>query len=140
MTKQTIYFLCTGNSCRSQIAEGWAKKYLGNKWDVFSAGIEAHGHNPNAVKAMNEIGIDISGQTSDIIDLKILKNADLVVTLCGDAADKCPITPPNVKREHWGFEDPAKATGTAEEKWSVFQRIRDEIGIKIQQFALESTK
>lgn len=140
MTKQTIYFLCTGNSCRSQIAEGWAKKYLGNKWDVFSAGIEAHGLNPNAVKAMNEIGIDISGQTSDIIDLKILKNADLVVTLCGDAADKCPITPPNVKREHWGFEDPAKATGTAEEKWSVFQRIRDEIGIKIQQFALESTK
>lgn len=140
MTKQTIYFLCTGNSCRSQIAEGWAKKYLGNKWDVFSAGIEAHGLNPNAVKAMSEIGIDISGQTSDIIDLKILKNADLVVTLCGDAADKCPITPPNVKREHWGFEDPAKATGTAEEKWSVFQRIRDEIGIKIQQFALESTK
>lgn len=140
MTKQTIYFLCTGNSCRSQIAEGWAKKYLGDKWDVFSAGIEAHGLNPNAVKAMNEVEIDISGQTSDIIDLEILNHADLVVTLCGDAADKCPITPPNVKREHWGFEDPAKATGTAEEKWSVFQRIRDEIGIKILQFALESNK
>jgi arsenate reductase len=140
MTKQTIYFLCTGNSCRSQIAEGWAKKYLGDKWDVFSAGIEAHGLNPNAVKAMNEVEIDISRQTSDIIDLEILNHADLVVTLCGDAADKCPITPPNVKREHWGFEDPAKATGTAEEKWSVFQRIRDEIGIKIQHFALESTK
>ncbi|MCZ8539692.1 arsenate reductase [Paenisporosarcina quisquiliarum] len=140
MTKQTIYFLCTGNSCRSQIAEGWAKKYLGDKWDVFSAGIEAHGLNPNAVKAMNEVEIDISGQTSDIIDLEILNHADLVVTLCGDAADKCPITPPNVKREHWGFEDPAKATGTAEEKWSVFQRIRDEIGIKIRQFALESNK
>lgn len=140
MTKQTIYFLCTGNSCRSQIAEGWAKKYLGDKWDVFSAGIEAHGLNPNAVKAMNEVEIDISGQTSDIIDLEILNHADLVVTLCGDAADKCPITPPNVKREHWGFEDPAKATGTAEEKWSVFQRIRDEIGIKIRQFALDSTK
>lgn len=140
MTKQTIYFLCTGNSCRSQIAEGWAKKYLGDKWDVFSAGIEAHGLNPNAVKAMNEVEIDISRQTSDIIDLEILNHADLVVTLCGDAADKCPITPPNVKREHWGFEEPAKATGTAEEKWSVFQRIRDEIGIKIQHFALESTK
>ncbi|MEK3995235.1 arsenate reductase (thioredoxin) [Psychrobacillus sp. FSL K6-2365] len=140
MTKQTIYFLCTGNSCRSQIAEGWAKKYLGDKWIVFSAGIEAHGLNPNAVKAMNEVEIDISRQTSNIIDLEILNHADLVVTLCGDAADKCPITPPNVKREHWGFEDPAKATGTAEEKWSVFQRIRDEIGIKIQHFALESTK
>lgn len=140
MTKQTIYFLCTGNSCRSQIAEGWAKKCLGDKWDIFSAGIEAHGLNPNAVKAMNEVEIDISGQTSDIIDLEILNHADLVVTLCGDAADKCPITPPNVKREHWGFEDPAKATGTAEEKWSVFQRIRDEIGIKIRQFALDSTK
>lgn len=140
MTKQTIYFLCTGNSCRSQMAEGWAKKYLGDNWNVFSAGIEAHGLNPNAIKAMNEVGIDISEQTSDIIDLEILNHADLVVTLCGDAADKCPITPPQVKREHWGFDDPAKATGTEEEKWAVFQQVRDEIGNRINQFAQESTK
>lgn len=134
MTKQTIYFLCTGNSCRSQMAEGWAKKYLNDNWNVFSAGIEAHGLNQNAVKAMNEVGIDISEQTSDIIDLEILNSADLVVTLCGDAADKCPMTPSHVKREHWGFNDPAKATGTEEEKWAVFQRVRDEIGNRINQF------
>lgn len=86
MSKKTIYFLCTGNSCRSQMAEGWAKKHLGDEWNVYSAGIEAHGLNPNAVKAMREAGIDISEQTSDIIDPDILHNADLVITLCGDAA------------------------------------------------------
>ncbi|MDQ0926396.1 arsenate reductase [Bacillus atrophaeus] len=122
MSKKTIYFLCTGNSCRSQMAEGWAKKHLGDKWNVYSAGIEAHGLNPNAVKAMKEVGIDISDQTSDIIDPDILNNADLVVTLCGDAADKCPMTPPHVKREHWGFDDPAKAQGTEEEKMGVFPK------------------
>ncbi|MBY9079329.1 hypothetical protein KIH86_22955 [Paenibacillus sp. HN-1] len=91
MSKKSIYFLCTGNSCRSQMAEGWAKKLLGD--------------------------------------------ADLVITLCGDAADKCPITPPKVKREHWGFDDQAKAAGTDEEKWAVFQRVRDEIGERIERFA-----
>lgn len=135
MTKKTLYFLCTGNSCRSQMAEGWGKEILGDEWQVLSAGIEAHGLNPNAVKAMNEVGIDISGQTSDIIDLNILNNADFVVTLCGDAADKCPMTPPHVKRDHWGFVDPAKAEGTDEEKWTIFQNVRDEIGERIRQFA-----
>ncbi|MBT2572075.1 arsenate reductase, partial [Planococcus sp. ISL-110] len=75
MTKKTLYFLCTGNSCRSQMAEGWGKQILGDEWQVLSAGIEAHGLNPNAVKAMNEVEIDISGQTSDMIDLDILNNA-----------------------------------------------------------------
>lgn len=135
MTKKTLYFLCTGNSCRSQMAEGWGKQILGDEWQVLSAGIEAHGLNPNAVKAMNEVDIDISEQTSDIIDLEILNNADFVVTLCGDAADKCPLTPPHVKRDHWGFTDPAKAQGTDEEKWTVFQDVRDEIGARIRQFA-----
>lgn len=134
MSKKTIYFLCTGNSCRSQMAEGWAKKHLGDEWNVYSAGIEAHGLNPNAVKAMKEADIDISDQTSDIIDPAILNSADLVVTLCGDAADKCPVTPPGVKREHWGFDDPAKATGSEEEKWAFFQRVRDEIGERIERF------
>lgn len=82
--KENNLFLCTGNSCRSQMAEGWGRKYLGDKWNVYSAGIEAHGLNPNAVKAMKEAGIDISNQTSDIIDPDILNNADFVVTLCGD--------------------------------------------------------
>ncbi|WP_252311577.1 arsenate reductase (thioredoxin) [Sinobaca sp. H24] len=135
MERKTLYFLCTGNSCRSQMAEGWGKELLGDEWEVKSAGIEAHGLNPNAVKAMNEVNIDISNQTSDIIDTTILNNADLVVTLCGDAADRCPMTPPHVKREHWGFDDPAKATGTEEEKWQFFQRVRDEIGGRLQEFA-----
>lgn len=129
-----LYFLCTGNSCRSQMAEGFAKKLLPTDWTVKSAGIEAHGLNPKAVKAMQEVQIDITTQTSDVIDPQILNQATLVVTLCGDAADKCPVTPPHVKREHWGFTDPAKATGTEEEKWAVFQEVRDAIQKRIQDF------
>jgi len=119
------------------MAEGFGKKHLGDTYDVYSAGIEAHGLNPNAVKAMNESGIDITTQTSDKIDMELLNNADFVVTLCGDANDKCPMTPPHVKRDHWGFDDPAKAEGTEEEKWTFFQRIRDEIEERIARFAKE---
>ena len=140
MTKKTLYFLCTGNSCRSQMADGWAQKLLPEEWEVYSAGIETHGVNPNAIKAMNEVGIDISHHTSDLINPDILNKATLVVTLCGDAADKCPMTPPGVRREHWGFEDPAKATGTEEEKWAVFQQVRDAIGTRIEQFVNEELK
>ncbi|WP_019244093.1 MULTISPECIES: arsenate reductase (thioredoxin) [Bacillus] len=133
--KKIIYFLCTGNSCRSQMAEGWAKKYLSDEWNVKSAGLEAHGLNPNAVKAMKEVGVDITHQTSDIIDLDILNNAELVVTLCGHASEHCPVTPSSVNRIHWGFDDPAKAEGTIEEKWAFFQRVRDEIGARVKRFA-----
>ncbi|RHW34144.1 arsenate reductase (thioredoxin) [Neobacillus notoginsengisoli] len=135
MSKKTLYFLCTGNSCRSQMAEGWGKQILGEEWEVKSAGIEAHGVNPTAIKAMKEAGVDITNQTSDIIDPEVLHNADFVVTLCGDAADKCPVTPKHVKREHWGFDDPAKAEGTDGEKWAFFQRVRDEIRDRIKRFA-----
>ncbi|MEK5097838.1 MULTISPECIES: arsenate reductase (thioredoxin) [Bacillus] len=134
--KDDLLFLCTGNSCRSQMAEGFGKKYLGDEYNVYSAGIEAHGLNPNAVKAMKEAGIDISNQTSDMIDPQILNKADFVVTLCGDANDKCPMTPPHVKRDHWGFDDPAKAAGTEKEKWAVFQRVRDQIEERIKRFAI----
>lgn len=129
-----IYFLCTGNSCRSQMAEAWGKHYLGKEWDVYSAGIEAHGVNPLAVKAMNEVEIDITDQTSDKIDASLLDRADLVVTLCGHANDVCPATPKNKERVHWGFDDPAKAEGTEEEKWKVFQSVRDQIGERIKTF------
>lgn len=137
MAKNILYFLCTGNSCRSQMADGWANELLPDNWEVHSAGIEAHGLNPNAVKAMSEVGIDISNNTSDIIDNTLLQKATLVVTLCGDAADKCPVTPPHVRREHWGFFDPAKATGSDEEKWQVFQDVRDAIRARIEQFVKE---
>ena len=135
MSKKTIYFLCTGNSCRSQMAEGWARHYFGQEWNVYSAGVEAHGLNPKAVKAMGEVSIDISKQTSDVIDTDLWNDADMIVTLCGDASDRCPMTPPHIRREHWGFDDPAKAEGSDEEKWAEFQRVRDEIGYRIQQFA-----
>ncbi|MDH5140434.1 MULTISPECIES: arsenate reductase (thioredoxin) [Staphylococcus] len=128
MDKKTIYFICTGNSCRSQMAEGWGKKILEKDWNVYSAGIETHGVNPKAIEAMKEVSIDISNHTSDLIDNDILKQSDLVVTLCSDADDNCPILPSNVKKEHWGFDDPAG------KKWSEFQRVRDEIGKKIKEF------
>ncbi|WP_394188234.1 arsenate reductase (thioredoxin) [Paenisporosarcina quisquiliarum] len=134
MEKKILYFLCTGNSCRSQMAEAFGHKHLSDQFDVYSAGIEAHGLNPNAIKAMDEVEIDIRNQTSDTIDTELLNRADYVVTLCGDANDKCPITPPHVTRWHWGFDDPARAEGTEEEKWAVFQRVRDEISERIEEF------
>ncbi|MFT8316716.1 MAG: arsenate reductase (thioredoxin) [Sporolactobacillus sp.] len=137
MDKKLIYFLCTGNSCRSQMAEGFGKKYLSEAYDVRSAGIEAHGLNPNAIRAMQEIGIDISEQKSKIIESESLNQAYLVVTLCGDAEERCPMTPPHVRREHWGFDDPAKAKGTPEEIWLVFQNIRDGIEKRIKALAQE---
>jgi len=125
--KPIIYFICTGNSCRSQMAEGFGKKYANGKFAVYSAGIEAHGLNPRAVASMKEVGIDISNHTSDFIDRELLNNAAYAITLCGDAEERCPYTPPHVKRLHWGLEDPAKATGTEEEIMAVFRKVRDEI-------------
>ncbi|MDC6327170.1 arsenate reductase (thioredoxin) [Staphylococcus auricularis] len=128
MTKKIIYFICTGNSCRSQMAEGWAKNILGDEWQVYSGGIEAHGVNSKAIEAMKEVGIDISNHTSNLIDNTILNQSDLVVTLCSDADQNCPVLPPNVKKEHWGFDDPAG------KPWSEFQRVRDEIKAAIDSF------
>ena len=128
MTKKTIYFVCTGNACRSQMAEGLGKEILGSEWNVYSGGIEAHGVNPNAIKAMAEIDIDISGNTSDLIQQDIINEADLGVTLCSDADQNCPILPAHVTKEHWGFDDPAG------KEWTEFQRVRDEIKTRIQQF------
>ena len=128
-----IYFLCTGNSCRSQIADGLAKSILNsNEWEVRSAGIEAYGINPRAVKIMNEINIDISQNKSEIIDIDYLNSSDLVITLCGDALDNCPVIPKNVEHQHWGLEDPAKATGTEGEIMAMFRETREEIERRIK--------
>lgn len=137
MTKPIIYFLCTGNSCRSQIAEGWARHLAGDKIEVHSAGVEAHGLNPRAVDAMREVNVDISQHTSKLIDTDLLNRADYVITLCGDANDRCPTTPSHVNRLHWGFEDPAKATGREEEVQAKFRDVRDGIRDKIQEFLKE---
>ena len=121
-----IYFLCTGNSCRSQMAEGYGHKFLSDsEFEVRSAGIETHGLNPRAVKVMSEDGIDISKQTSDLIDLDYFNHADLIITLCGDAKDKCPRIPKGVEHIHWDLKDPAQATGSEEEIISEFRKTRN---------------
>ncbi|SFV05870.1 arsenate reductase (thioredoxin) [Alicyclobacillus macrosporangiidus] len=134
MKKPVVYFLCTGNSCRSQMAEGWARHLGADRIEVHSAGIEAHGLNPRAVATMKEAGVDISKHTSKTIDPDLLNRADYVITLCGDANDRCPMTPPHVKRLHWGFEDPARANGTDEEIMAKFQEVRDAIRSRVQAF------
>ena len=127
-----IYFLCTGNSCRSQIAEGYGKAILPtDEFEIKSAGIEQHGINPRAVQVMAEEGIDISTQTSDLIDMDYFNQADLIITLCGDAKDKCPVIPKGIKHVHWDLEDPAKATGTEEEIINKFREIRDDIKSRV---------
>ncbi|PSL44051.1 arsenate reductase [Salsuginibacillus halophilus] len=132
--KPIIYFLCTGNSCRSQMAEGFGRHYLSDEFEVYSAGIEAHGVNPKAVEVMKDASIDISRQTSDQIDQDILKEATHVITLCGHADEVCPTVPAGAFRAHWGFDDPPKAEGSEAEKHAVFIRVRDEIEARIRRF------
>ncbi|MDC6396926.1 arsenate reductase (thioredoxin) [Lactiplantibacillus pentosus] len=126
-----IYFLCTGNSCRSQMAEGFARQLLPAGWEVASAGVEVHGVNPLAVQVMAEIGIDIRQQTAKLIDPEYLAQCAVVVTLCGDARDRCPVTPPTVTRLHWPLPDPAQAPGSPTEKLPVFRQVRDQIQAQV---------
>lgn len=119
-----VYFLCTGNSCRSQMAEGYGHKFLKN-WEVRSAGIEPHGVNSRAVQVMVEDNIDISTQQSDLIDMKYFNESDLIITLCGYALDKCPMIPKGVNHEHWDLKDPARALGTETEILAEFRKTRD---------------
>lgn len=136
--KPLVYFLCTGNSCRSQIADGFLKTLGGGKYEVKSAGLEAHGLNPRAVQVMMEAGVDISKNTSDVIDPDILNRADYVITLCGHADEHCPvISNKNVTKWHWGFDDPAKAAGTEDEIMNQFRTVRDSIKSRIEQFVKE---
>lgn len=122
-----ILFLCTGNSCRSQIAEGWARRLAPKGITIQSAGIEAHGKNPRAIAVMKEVGIDISGQESTRVDDAILAAADLAVTVCGHADEYCPALPPYTKKEHWPLQDPAKASGEEAHIMQVFRESRDDI-------------
>lgn len=121
-----IYFLCTGNSCRSQIAEGYGRKYL-KGWEVRSAGVEMHGLNPQAVQVMQGDGIDISTQKSKLIDLDYFNSSDLIITLCGDARDKCPMVPASHEHQHWDITDPAG------HDLSVFIEVREEIKKRVIQ-------
>ena len=126
-----LLFLCTGNSCRSQMAEGLANFKLNKAFKIYSAGVEAHGLNPRAVKAMDEIGIDISGQQSQSISEDELSEYDLIITLCSDARERCPVLLGSQRNIHWGLEDPANATGTEKEIMNVYRKIRDQISFNI---------
>ena len=122
-----ILFLCTGNSCRSQMAEGWARALGGDAFVVQSAGIEAHGKNPRAITVMGESGIDISGQESTIVSDEMIGEANVVVTVCGHADEQCPALPTSVQKIHWPLSDPAKASGTEDEIMAEFRATRDEV-------------
>ena len=120
-----ILVLCTGNSCRSQMAEGYLRHFAGDKAEVFSAGVETHGVNPNAIQIMKEDGIDISQHTSNNLEEYLAVNFDFVITVCDNARERCPYFPSSAKKFHHNFPDPAKATGTEEEIKSEFRKVRD---------------
>jgi arsenate reductase len=128
--KTTVLFLCTGNSCRSQMAEGWARHLKGEVIDAYSAGIETHGLNPNAVKVMAEAGVNISGQRSKLVDELKGIAFDYVITVCDHAHEACPLFPGKTKVIHQGFDDPprlARNAKTDEEALGQYRRVRDEI-------------
>ncbi|MEJ2384467.1 MAG: arsenate reductase (thioredoxin) [Xanthomonadales bacterium] len=127
-----VLFLCTGNSCRSQMAEGWLRALGGEAFVAQSAGIEAHGKNPRAIAVMREAGIDISGQESTVVTGAMIAAADVVVTVCGHADEQCPALPPSVRKLHWPLSDPAKATGTEPEILAAFRATRDAVEARIR--------
>ncbi|MGH2571560.1 MAG: arsenate reductase ArsC [bacterium] len=122
-----VLFLCTGNSCRSQMAEGWARELLDDGIEAYSAGVEAHGLNPRAVRVMAEAGVDIRGQRSQRVDEYADLAPDLVVTVCDNAAERCPVLPGARRTIHRSFRDPARAEGSEDEVLAVFRSVRDEI-------------
>jgi arsenate reductase len=137
MPQKNILVLCTGNSCRSQIAEGYLRYFSNYKSVVFSAGIEAHGLNPKAVQVMREDGLDISHHTSNHIDDYKHIDFDFIVTVCDNAKEHCPYFPSNAKKYHCNFPDPAKASGTEEEILQQFRAVRDLIKDYCKKFAVE---
>ena len=126
--KPTILILCTGNSCRSHMAEGILRAAAGDLLDVQSAGSKPAGYvHPLAIKALAEIGIDISAHHSKHMDEFLSQDVETVITVCGNADQACPMFPGQLNRHHWGFDDPAHATGSEDEQMAVFRRVRDEI-------------
>jgi arsenate reductase (thioredoxin) len=134
MSKKTIMFLCTGNSCRSQMAEGWARKYWGEEFDVYSAGTKKHGMNERAMKVMTEAGVDISSHYSKTTDDLPKVNFDYVVTVCDHAHENCPYFP-GTKVVHVGFQDPPALTKEMQDDeaiLAVYRRVRDEIEVFVK--------
>jgi arsenate reductase (thioredoxin) len=132
--KKKILFLCTHNSCRSQMAEGIVNHCLGDRFQAFSAGTEATRVNPLAVRVLAEIGIDITGHRSKVMDEFAGESFDYVITLCGDANERCPLFFGGVRRVHIGFDDPSRLSGSVEEVLPEFRRVRDEIRDRLTDF------
>jgi arsenate reductase len=135
---KNILVLCTGNSCRSQIAEGYLRHFAGNNAKVYSAGIETHGVNPKAIQVMAEDHIDISKHTSNNVDEYLDIPFDYVITVCDNAKENCPYFPAKAERFHYNFPDPAKATGSADEVMNEFRRVRDMIKLYSENFVKEN--
>jgi arsenate reductase len=136
MAKPNVLILCTGNSCRSHLAEGILRHAAGELIEVHSAGSKPAGYvHPKAIEVMKEIGIDISGHTSKHMSEFLGTKVDTVITVCGNADQACPMFPGQVNRYHWGFDDPAHAEGTHEEVLAVFRRVRDQIKLVFEAYA-----
>jgi arsenate reductase len=136
--KKKILVLCTGNSCRSQIAHGYLEQFAQGKAEVYSAGVETHGVNPKAIATMKQDGIDISHHTSNNVDEYKNIQFDFIITVCDNAKERCPYFPNSAKRFHYNFPDPAKATGTAEEIEEAFTEVRELIKGYCLKFILEN--
>lgn len=140
MDKPLVLILCTGNSCRSHLAEGILRAAAGDSFRVASAGSKPTGYvHPLAIKAMHEIGIDITGHRSKHLSEFLDQSVETVITVCGNADQACPMFPGQVNRHHWGFDDPAHATGSEEEQLAVFRRVRDEIRRVFEAYAAGRT-
>jgi arsenate reductase len=137
--KQRVLFICTHNSARSQMAEGLLRNLGGERFEVFSAGTEATYVRPMAIRAMAELGIDISHQESKTLDRYLGEPFDDVITVCDTAAEACPVFPGATRRRHWSIEDPSKATGSEAEQLEVYRRVRDEIRLRIENELLSDT-
>lgn len=142
MDKLRVMFLCTGNACRSQMAEGWARALAGDDIEIKSAGIEAHGQNALAVRVMSEVGIDIARQESIRVNGEMLEWADLLVTLCDNAEEQCPLLSPHTIKVHLPLPDPAKMRGSHNEILDEFretrEKVRQRVEFVIEQVALEA--
>ena len=141
LVKRKVLFLCTGNSCRSQMAEAWLRKLGGDSFEVHSAGLEPHGVNPYTIAVMEAAGIDMRAQRSKHLN-EFIENADFdyLITVCGNADENCPFFPGMGSRLHWPFEDPAAFIGPEPDKLAVFQKVRDQIKAKIQSWLEELDK
>lgn len=133
-----VLVLCTGNSCRSQIAEGYLKAFAGDKAEIYSAGIETHGVNPRAIEIMKRDGIDISAHTSNNVNEYTDIDFDFVITVCDNAKESCPYFPSKAVKLHYNFPDPAKATGTEEQVMEAFREVREQIRSYARNFVNEN--